>query len=123
MRLGRGIGLYTGRGQGNLPANNGAFSEQRVIGKQLETIFACMLKNDAHQVYGDCNYLPDVFEIHGLGLLENDLVLVVEVNKAYFNFRAAMAIGHLAKEYKLVVADGVSGGVNGLNNVYDARHP
>ncbi len=81
-----------------------------------------MLKNHAHQVYRDGYYLPDVLEIHGLALLEDDLVLVFNIDEPNFKPGNAVAIGHFAKEYELVVANGVLGGVDGLNYIYDARH-
>jgi molybdate-binding protein len=82
-----------------------------------------MLKDDAHQVYRNRNYLLNVFEIHRLALLENDPVLVRYIDKPYFNPSVAVAIGHFAKEQELVVANGVFRGVDGLNDVDDARHP
>jgi hypothetical protein len=106
----------------NLSANDRPFAKQCVIGKQLETIFACVLKDDAHQVYRDGHYLPYVLEIHGLALLEDDLVLVINIDEPNFKLGNAVAIGHFAKEYKLVVANRVLGSVDGLNNVYDAGH-
>jgi hypothetical protein len=82
-----------------------------------------MLKDDAHQVYRNGNYLPDVFEIHRLALLENDLVLVFEVNEANFKPGISVAIGQFTEEYELVVANGVLWSVDGLDDVYNARHP
>ena len=82
-----------------------------------------MLKNHPHQVYRDGYYLPYVLEIHGLALLEDDLVLVFHVNEPNFKPGNAVAIGHLAKKQELVVAHGIFLGVDGLNDVYDARHP
>jgi len=81
-----------------------------------------MLENDTHQVYGDGYDLPDILEIHRLGLLKNDFFLLTEVDKPNLNLGAAVAVGHLAEEYELVVAHGVSGGVDGLNNVDYAGH-
>ena len=81
-----------------------------------------MPKDDTHQVYRNRDCLPDVLEIHRLTLLENGFVLVFEVNKANFKPGIAMAIGKLTEEYELVVANGVSWGVDGLNNVYNTRH-
>lgn len=81
-----------------------------------------MLKNHAHQVYGDGYNLPYVLEIHGLALLEDDLVLAINIDEADFKPGNAVAVGHFAKEYELVVANGVLGGVDGLNYIYDARH-
>jgi hypothetical protein len=81
-----------------------------------------MLKDHAHQVYRDGHYLPDILEIHGLALLEDDLVLVINIDKPNFKPGNAVAVGHLAKEYELVVANGILGGVDGLNYIYDAGH-
>jgi len=81
-----------------------------------------MLKNHAHQVYGDGYDLADILEIHGLALLENNLVLVINIDKPNFKAGDAVAVGHLAKEYELVVANGILGGIDGLKNVYDAGH-
>ena len=81
-----------------------------------------MLKNHAHQVYRDGYDLPDILEIHGLALLEDDLVLVIYIDEANFKAGNAVAVGHLAKKYELVVAHGILGGVDGLNNIYDAGH-
>jgi hypothetical protein len=106
----------------NLSANDRPFAKQGVVGKQLETIFAGMLENHAHQVYGDGYDLADILEIHGLALLENNLVLVINIDEPNFEPGNAVAIGHLAKEYELVVANWVLGGVDGLNDVYDTRH-
>jgi hypothetical protein len=106
----------------NLSANDRPFAKQGVVGKQLETIFACMLKNHAHQVYGDGYYLPDILEIHGLSLFEDDLVLVIYIDETDFKAGNAVAIGHLAEKYELVVTNGVLGSIDGLNNVYDAGH-
>jgi hypothetical protein len=108
--------------QSNLSANDRPFAKQGVVGEQLETIFAGMLKNHAHQVYRNGYDLPDVLEIHGLALLEDDLVLVINIDEPNFKIGNAVAIGHFAKEYKLVVANGVLGGVDGLNYIYDAGH-
>jgi hypothetical protein len=106
----------------NLPANDRPFAKQGIVGEQLETIFACMLKNHAHQVYGNGYNLPDILEIHGLALLEDDLVLVIYIDEADFEAGNAVTVGHLAEEYELVVAHGVLGGVDVLNNVYDTGH-
>jgi len=106
----------------NLSANDRPFTKHSVVGKQLETIFACMLKNHAHQVYGDGYDLPDILEIHGLALLEDDLVLVIYIDEANLKAGNAVAVGHLAKKYELVVAHRIPGGVDGLNNVYNAGH-
>jgi len=81
-----------------------------------------MLKDDAHQVYRNRNYLPDVFEIDRLALLENNLVLVFEVNETNFKPGVTMTICHLTEEYEMVVANGVFGSVDGLDNVYNAGH-
>lgn len=81
-----------------------------------------MLKNHAHQVYGNGYDLPDVFEIHWLALLEDDLVLVIYIDEANLKAGNAVAVGHLAKKYELVVAHRIPGGVDGLNNVYNAGH-
>ncbi len=109
-------------GHGDLAADDGALAEDGVIGEQLETIFACMLEDDAHQVYRDGYDLADIFEIDGLALLEDDLVLVFDIDETDFKVGDAVAVGHLAKEYELVVANGIPGGVDGLNDVYDAGH-
>jgi hypothetical protein len=109
-------------GHSNLPANNRAFAKEGVVGKQLETIFAGMLKNHAHQVYGDGYYLPDILEIHGLALFKDDLVLIINIDEPNFKAGNAVAVGHFAKEYELVVAHGILGGIDGLNDVYDAGH-
>jgi hypothetical protein len=114
--------LRRGMGHINLSANDRPFAKQGVVGKQLETIFARVLKNHAHQVYRDGNNLPDVLEIHGLALLEDDLVLVFNIDEPNFKPGNAVAIGHFAKEYELVVANWVLGSVDGLNYIYDARH-
>jgi hypothetical protein len=106
----------------NLPANNRPFTEKGIIGEQLETIFASMVKNHAHQIYGYGYDLPDVFEIHGLALLEDDLVLVIYIDEADFEAGNTVAVGHLTEEYELVVAHGVLGSVDILNNIYDAGH-
>ena len=106
----------------NLSANDRPFAKHSVVGKQLEAIFACMLKNHAHQVYGDGYDLPDILEIHGLALLEDDLVLVIYIDETNFKAGNAVAVGHLAKKYELVVAHRVPGSVDGLNNIYDAGH-
>jgi hypothetical protein len=106
----------------NLPANDRPLAKHSVVSKQLETIFACMLKNHAHQVNRDGYDLPDILEIHGLALFEDDLVLVIYINEADFEAGNAVAVGHLAEKYELVVAHGVPGGVDGLNNVYDTGH-
>ena len=81
-----------------------------------------MLEDDAHKVNGDGDNLADILEIDGLALLENDFVLVINIDEADFEAGDAVAIGHLAEEYELVVANGILGGVDGLNNVYDAGH-
>jgi hypothetical protein len=109
-------------GHSNLSANDGAFAKEGIVGKQLETIFACMLEDHAHQVYRDGYNLADILEIHGLALLEDNLVLVFNIDEPNFKPGDAVAIGHFAKEYELVVANGVLGSVDGLNNVYDAGH-
>jgi hypothetical protein len=114
--------LSRGMGHINLSANNRPFAKQGIVGKQLETIFAGMLEDHAHQVYRDGYYLPDVLEIHGLALLEDNLVLVINIDEPDFEAGNTVAIGHLAKEYELVVANGILGGVDVLNNVYDAGH-
>jgi hypothetical protein len=106
----------------NLSANDRAFAKEGIVGEQLETVFACMLENNAHQVYRDGYYLADVLEIHGLALLKDNLVLVINIDEPNFETGYAVAIGHLAKEYELVVANGILGGIDGLNNVYDAGH-
>jgi hypothetical protein len=106
----------------NLSANDRPFAKQGVIGKQLETIFARVLEYHPHQVYRDSYDLPDVLEIHGLALLEDNLVLVINIDEPNFKPGNAVAIGHFAKEYELVVTNGVLGGVDCLNNVYDAGH-
>lgn len=121
VRRGRRV-LRWGMGHINLSTNDRPFAKQSVIGKQLETVFTRVLKNHAHQVYGDGYNLPDVLEIHGLALLEDNLVLVINIDKPNFKPGDAVAVGHLAKEYELVVANGVLGSIDGLNNVYDARH-
>jgi hypothetical protein len=109
-------------GHGDLSANDGAFAEKGIVGEQLETIFAGMLEDDAHQVYGDGNCLADILEIDGLALLEDDFVLVIYIDEADFEMGDAVAVGHLAEVYELVVTNGVPGGVDVLDNVYDARH-
>jgi hypothetical protein len=114
--------LRRGMGHINLSANDRPFAKQGIVGKQLETIFAGMLKNHPHQVYRDGYYLADILEIHGLALLKDDLVLVINIDEPNFKRGNAVAIGHLAKEYELVVANWVLGGVDGLNYIYDARH-
>ena len=81
-----------------------------------------MVKDDPHQVYCQRYYLLNVFEIHDLGLLNNHLVLVFDVDKPNFKFGIAMAVGQLAKEYNLVLAHGILRGVDVLNDIYDARH-
>jgi hypothetical protein len=81
-----------------------------------------MLKDDAHQVDCDGNYLADILEIDGLALLEDNFVLVIYIDEADFEMGDAVAIGHLTEKYELVVANGIPGGVDGLNNVYDAGH-
>jgi hypothetical protein len=108
--------------QSNLSANDRPFTKQCVVGEQLETIFAGMLKNHTHQVYCDGYDLPDVLEIHGLALLEDDLVLVINIDEPNFKPGNTVAIGHFAKEYELVVTNWVLGSVDGLNYIYDARH-
>ena len=81
-----------------------------------------MLENHAHQVYRDGYDLADILEIHGLALLENHLVLIINIDEPDFKPGNAVAVGHLTKEYELVVANGILGGVDVLNNVYDAGH-
>jgi len=81
-----------------------------------------MLKNHAHQVYGNGYDLPYILEIHGLALLEDNLVLVIYINEANFEAGNAVAVGHLAEEYELVMAHWVLRGIDGLNNIYDAGH-
>ena len=114
--------VLRGMGHSDLSANNRPFAKQGIVGEQLETIFARVLENHAHQVYGDGYYLPDVLEIHGLALLKNNLVLVINIDEPDFKPGDTVAVGHLAKEYELVVANGILGGVDVLNNVYDAGH-
>jgi hypothetical protein len=114
--------LRRGMGHSNLSANDRPFAKQGVVGKQLETIFAGVLKDHTHQVYGDGYDLADILEIDGLALLEDDLVLVINIDEPNFKLGDAVAVGHLAKKYELVVANGILGGVDGLNNVYDAGH-
>jgi hypothetical protein len=106
----------------NLSANDRAFAKQGVVGKQLETIFAGMLEDHAHQVYRDGYYLPDILKIDGLALLEDNLVLVINIDEPNFKPGNTVAVGHLAKEYELVVANGILGGVDVLNYIYDAWH-
>ena len=108
--------------QSNLSANNRPFAKQGIVGEQLETIFARVLEYHPHQVYRNGYNLPDVLEIHGLALLEDNLVLVINIDEPNFKPSNTMAIGHLAKEYKLVVANRVLGSVDGLNYIYDAGH-
>jgi hypothetical protein len=109
-------------GHSNLSANDRAFAKQGIVGEQLETIFARVLKNHAHQVNGNGYDLADILEIHGLALLEDDLVLVINIDEPNFKAGNAVAVGHLAKEYELVVANGILGGVDVLNYIYDAGH-
>ncbi len=81
-----------------------------------------MLENHAHQVYRNGYDLADILEIHGLALLEDDLVLIINIDEPNFKTRDAVAVGHLAEEYELVVANGILGGVDVLNYIYDAGH-
>ncbi len=81
-----------------------------------------MLKDNTQQIYRNRDYLPDILEIHRLALLENDLVLVIEVNKSYLKPSIAVAIGQFAEEYKLIMANGVLGGIDCLDDVYNTRH-
>jgi hypothetical protein len=113
---------FRGR-QGNLSASYCPFTKQAFIGEQLKTIFAGMLKNNSHQVYRDCDYLPDIFEIHRLALLENNPVLVFGIDQPDFHPGIAVTIGHFAEENELVVPNWKFLGVNGLHYIYDARHP
>ena len=109
-------------GYSDLSADDGAFAKEGIVGEQLEAIFAGMLKDDAHQVYRDGNYLADILEIDGLALLEDDLVLVFDIDETDFEAGDAVAVGHLAEEYELVMAYWKLGGVDCLDNVYDAGH-
>jgi hypothetical protein len=106
----------------NLSANDRAFAEQSIISEQLETVFACMLEDDTHKVYRNGYNLADILEINWLALLEDDLVLVIDIDEADFEAGYAVAIGHLAEEYELVVANGKFWGVDCLDYVYDAGH-
>ncbi len=106
----------------NQSAHNGAFAEEGIICEQLETIFAGMLKDYAHKVYRDGYCLVDILEIDGLALLEDGFVLVFYIDEADFEMCDAVTIGHLAEVYELVVANGIPGGVDVLNDVYDAGH-
>lgn len=106
----------------DLSASDGAFAEEGIVGEQLEAVFAGMLEDDAHQVNRNGNYLANIFEIDGLALLEYDLVLVFDIDETDFEMGDAVAIGHLAEKYELVVANGIPGGVDCLNNIYDAGH-
>ena len=81
-----------------------------------------MLEDHAHKVYRDSDGLADVFEIDGLALLEDDLVLILCINEADFEMGDAVAIGHLAEIYELVMTYGIAWRVDGLNDVYDAGH-
>jgi hypothetical protein len=114
--------LLRGLGHSDLSANNRTFAKKDIVGKKLETEFAGMLEDYAHEVYRDGNGLPDIFEIDRLALLEDDLVLIVYINEADFEACDAVAIGHLAEVNELVVTHWILGGVDGLNNVYDAGH-
>ena len=114
--------LLRGMGHINLSANDRPFAKQGVVVEQLETIFAGVLKNHAHQVYRNGYNLADILEIHGLALLEDNLVLVINIDEPNFKQGNTVAVGHFAKEYKLVVANWVLGSVDGLNYIYDARH-
>jgi hypothetical protein len=109
--------------QGNLSASYRPFTEQGLVGEQLKSIFAGMLKNDSHQVYRNCDYLSDIFEIHRLALLKNNPILVLGIDQSYLHSSVAVTIGHFAEENELVVSNGEFLGVNGLHYIYDARHP
>ena len=81
-----------------------------------------MLEDNAHQVYRDGYNLSDVLEIHGLALLEDNLVLIINIDEPNFKVGYAVAIGHFTKVYELVVANGILWGVDVLNYIYDAGH-
>ncbi len=106
----------------DLAAGDRALAEEGFVGEKLEAVFACVLEDDAHKVYRDGYDLADVLEIDGLALFEDDFVLVFDIYETDFEMGDAVAIGHFAEKYELVVADGEPGGVDGLNNVDDAGH-
>lgn len=82
-----------------------------------------MMEDDAHKVYRQRYYLLNVFEIHGLGLLENYLVLIFDVDESNFKISIAVAVGQLTEKYYLVLAYRIFRGIDILNDIYNARHP